>query len=754
SASLRNYWATFDGIEPGSEEHWTKLYNDYGIKYGMLEARIMFPEQSTETDETWPAFWTTGGSAIGPEGELDSTDKTKNWPTAGEIDIAELFSKTYNMNQLVHYSPNYDGNHSTSLAGGYTGSPNNTANTVIRGTYHTYGIYYTDKIFMYYVDDVVCAVFDITSSQYDFFRKNPQFIFMNMAIGDMNSFNLGPNAAPNLTSAQMKVDYVRAYQATDGDYSHINIFSVPTDTACSASGTQSAWQPGTKALNFSNGVKSFNVKPNNKIDEGKYDVFLTGTKAYWTTGAFDLSIEGSTYTANADYSQYTASAETGEWYCDDLSTYVGTADIQNGSHNIQVNLNRTKDPKDAIGCILRALILVGKSSNEATVTIDSDTETPTVATTATTTTNANGTTTVTKETTTASTSNETAYSNFFYIWNNMISDSSHWEDADASDKYITGSKPHGNFFPGATGYKLNQCTPLNYDGSNSKLTIDWDSQTNYLSTGKYKLIVFEYTNYQGVVSAGKYKFTAYEQSKTVTTPTGTGTELKTVDFTNDTPYASYCGGKIKGFDVGNFELKDGANNAIFLGVNQVEGAKLFCLGVAAVPVIDDITVSATMKDGASIRLNDVNGIRFYTEVDIDKVTALRDLGYTVELGTLIAPVDNIQDKELSFDLETGKYVDVKFNSATYYTEGEFSGIVGSLVNIKDENITRDFVGRGYVKVTDTEGNETITYADYASNNVSNNTRSLQTVATALKNDTSDTAQTLYQNHKDRVDAWA
>ncbi|MGN0174487.1 MAG: hypothetical protein ACI39F_08595, partial [Acutalibacteraceae bacterium] len=110
---------------------------------------------------------------------------------------------------------------------------------------------------------------------------------------------------------------------------------------------------------------------------------------------------------------------------------------------------------------------------------------------------------------------------------------------------------------------------------------------------------------------------------------------------------------------------------------------------------------ATMNLGASIRLGDVNGIRFYTKVDTTKIDELKAVdGNKVELGTLIAPADNIEDTELSFALETGKYVDVKFNSATYYTEGDFTGIVGSLVNIQDKNITRDFVGRGYVKVTD------------------------------------------------------
>ncbi|MGN0174064.1 MAG: hypothetical protein ACI39F_06455, partial [Acutalibacteraceae bacterium] len=173
----------------------------------------------------------------------------------------------------------------------------------------------------------------------------------------------------------------------------------------------------------------------------------------------------------------------------------------------------------------------------------------------------------------------------------------------------------------------------------------------------------------------------------------------------------------------------------------------------------DPNVDCSMVSGASIRLGDINGIRFYTTVDTAKIAALRSAGYTVELGTLIAPADNIQDTELSFNLEAGKYVDVKFNSATYYTEGEFTGIVGSLAKIKDENIAKDFVGRGYVKVTDTKGNETITYADYAKGNnevssVANNTRSLAYVANAYKADGNSGYGSLDQEIKDLIDNWA
>lgn len=165
------------------------------------------------------------------------------------------------------------------------------------------------------------------------------------------------------------------------------------------------------------------------------------------------------------------------------------------------------------------------------------------------------------------------------------------------------------------------------------------------------------------------------------------------------------------------------------------------------------SIDISMNLGGSIRLNSQTGIRFYTNVDAEKIAELRENGYTVELGTLIAPKNYLTDKELSFDLEPGEYIDVEYTSEKYYTEGEFSGIVGSIVNIKEENIARDFVGRGYAKVTK-DGVTNIYYADYADGDISNNTRSLKSVANALINDTSVSAQSLYAAFKDLVDKWA
>lgn len=172
----------------------------------------------------------------------------------------------------------------------------------------------------------------------------------------------------------------------------------------------------------------------------------------------------------------------------------------------------------------------------------------------------------------------------------------------------------------------------------------------------------------------------------------------------------------------------------------------------------DLSVDLYMLDGASIRLNDQNGIRFYTVVDKDRITELKDAGCKVEMGTLIAPLDYLTATDLNFALGTGRYIDVKYDSESYYEEDDFSGIVGSIISIKEStngntltgNVARKFVGRGYVKVTDSNGNSQISYATYSKDYA----RSLGYIAYKLKNDISTESVELYLSNKDNVDRWA
>ena len=156
----------------------------------------------------------------------------------------------------------------------------------------------------------------------------------------------------------------------------------------------------------------------------------------------------------------------------------------------------------------------------------------------------------------------------------------------------------------------------------------------------------------------------------------------------------------------------------------------------------------TMKEGSSIRLSNKSGIRFYTPIDAAKIAELKGMGATLELGTLISPKDLV-GSELTFDLAEANYINVPYLATRYF---EDAYVVGSLVEIKDTNVTREFVGRGYIKVT--LGGVSVTiYADYAGGSVDNNARSIASIATAYKNDNHAGYEGLNEDLKALVDKW-
>lgn len=173
---------------------------------------------------------------------------------------------------------------------------------------------------------------------------------------------------------------------------------------------------------------------------------------------------------------------------------------------------------------------------------------------------------------------------------------------------------------------------------------------------------------------------------------------------------------------------------------------------------DDIAL--TMAKGASMRIGtDENftetGLRFTMQVSKTDYTQLNaDLYESIEWGMLIAPVENVKAAEFNaenlfganakyvFNEETaaeGKYAAINVtetaltlasetnlgieNAENYYV---FSGYMHS---VREENLTRGFVGRGYVKYT-VKGEETPQYkfAEYFGGDKENNTVSAYYVA--------------------------
>ena len=175
--------------------------------------------------------------------------------------------------------------------------------------------------------------------------------------------------------------------------------------------------------------------------------------------------------------------------------------------------------------------------------------------------------------------------------------------------------------------------------------------------------------------------------------------------------------------------------------------------------------SFNMVKGAAMRVNEKTGIRFYTNVDTDKVAELIESGATISMGTLIAPENLLGGEELTLSTNGNNCLNVPYISGVedndWFTDviggTDFCGMVGSIVTIKDTNINRKFVGRGYITVTIGGITKTV-YADYAVNeddsisNIANNTRSIAYIANAVKNDSGKAE--FYEAHKSVIDKYA
>ena len=147
-----------------------------------------------------------------------------------------------------------------------------------------------------------------------------------------------------------------------------------------------------------------------------------------------------------------------------------------------------------------------------------------------------------------------------------------------------------------------------------------------------------------------------------------------------------------------------------------------------------------MTAGASIRLSEAgNGIRFETNVDkavADEFMA-SELFEEVAFGTVIVPVDYLTDDATLESLRVAGKAAVLEARGFYEavsTEDTYK-FWGSLVDLRDYNYYRQFIGVGYIR-TVVDGVETYTYMEYDLANA----RSVYEVAVAAYNDT-ETAYT-------------
>lgn len=173
--------------------------------YGRFEAKMKLPA-GEGCQGLWPAFWL-----------LPVDSYYGAWPLSGEIDIMEARGREGNKaDGTIHFGrpwPN-DG----SAGDSYVWEDDPLAIT----DYHIYSVDWTPTYMSFQVDG---EEYYRTENWYSQDDENPQkvafpapfdqefYIVFNMAVGGTYDGNLNPSASA--LPAEMKVDYVRVYEATD-----------------------------------------------------------------------------------------------------------------------------------------------------------------------------------------------------------------------------------------------------------------------------------------------------------------------------------------------------------------------------------------------------------------------------------------------------------------------------------------------------------------------------------------------------------
>ena len=720
----------------------------------------------------------------------------------------------------------------TGLGGGYCTSSGKAGQSMHGDTgYHTYGVFWTPTQLFYYCDDMITGYCDITDPQFFQLRECPQVALLTFPIGG----SVPGNPNPALDKAEYLVDYVRIYQADDGyntdpnyqgayGFPELNDLDQPLSYYSEASDAYSdisIISMCNECDMISNASKSINwgypfpssgrvvtisktgavIKTLDKFDEGKYDVYIGGIKRE-NRKDYNFLINGVGIGTELKLSDYSKD-KYGREYGAAASAYIGTVDIQNGSHSIEITANEAQTySSDYRGGQLLSIVLIKNEDSTPTVTLDGGEEDTTI-------TESNTTTSTTK--TASTTSNSTSVA--------TTATTSTTEKADENIWFYIGT---GNPSKATKTY-----TKTDYPDATDALQATFDDAAKGSANGGVALssTAFICVN-QDVTLTKQVKYTGSQTMRIKNLYTMTYSPANTENATTavygngktfyiygaDNAYISgkqfipygdnaffenmklQCGGYISGdFSVkdcmhlsklGNYTVFNISGNLILSGksatsntANTYNGSgvtiernfdysgvsetyKSYVANIASAATIngkvlsepaDPLEVTSVMLEGAAIRLNEQKGIRFVTKLDSDKIAELRAEGATVEYGTLIAPKDLLDGADLTFGLDASKYVDVPYKAEEWHlgVEGQ---IAGSLVTIMDENIAREFIGRAYVKVTK-DGNTKTTYADYASNDVINNTRSLAYVADALKGDT-ENYDKLNDTIKALVDEWA
>lgn len=163
-----------------------KTARKVSFMYGRVEARIKLPTGAG----AWPAFWMLGADLI--EGVP--------WPECGEVDIME-------------YRGDYTDRSTSALHGPDTPPGSGLGSAYLHysslaNDFHTFAIEWKKNSITFYVDDRPHGTYRSTDLKGRWVFNQKFFLILNLAMGGTYA---GEYIDPDLTSAELKIDYIRFY---------------------------------------------------------------------------------------------------------------------------------------------------------------------------------------------------------------------------------------------------------------------------------------------------------------------------------------------------------------------------------------------------------------------------------------------------------------------------------------------------------------------------------------------------------------
>jgi serralysin len=224
----------------------------YAQLYGYFEIKAKLPDEAG----MWPAFW------------LLPADGT--WPP--ELDVFEQLGKDPNTVYVTAHSQ---------ASGSHTGDQDAVHLNATADGFHTYGVSWQKDYLVYYVDGV-----EVSRQATPADMNKPMYMLVNMAVGG----GWAGNTDADFTSAQMQIDYIRAY-SQDGSVTNSSgnggSATIPEQALIAPSITNSTLTAGVDNVAYTKSITAV------EVHGGAGDDYIVGSNfddtLYGDTGNDTLS---------------------------------------------------------------------------------------------------------------------------------------------------------------------------------------------------------------------------------------------------------------------------------------------------------------------------------------------------------------------------------------------------------------------------------------------------------------------------------